>query len=435
MCGLVGLISKSTAGFIHNDVDIFTEMLYADQLRGSHGTGIFFNSALGKKSINTLKAPMKSSEFIAHKKYEDATISIAKNSNFVVGHNRAATRGKLNTECTHPFREKHITLVHNGTLNTQKELHATAEVDSHAICHSMAEIGSAETLKKIDGAFALIWFDSREGTLNLCRNIQRPLNIIETTNFYLICSELELGLWIAKRNNVHVVKNFEVEPRKLYSFKIDGMSKFEVKDVEYKSFTTKSSNDWFGGKYKGKYNDFFDFGDEHKGKETTKTPEIYKIGDKIKFQASHIIFEQNVSYLSCDILVNKDIPQSKRLHVDYEGLKRIRVYAAIEDLRKLMHLKHLEGIVSSTCWTSSGSRYNMRDVRQELNIISNPPALPAAKILDFKGIAPPIHSANEDLCDFCTGKFEDGDVHHHIDGYVLCGVCAADLARTTASVH
>ena len=48
-------------------------MLFADQLRGAHGTGIIYNQ--GNK-IKTLKAPVASSDFVNDKAYDKAESEI-----------------------------------------------------------------------------------------------------------------------------------------------------------------------------------------------------------------------------------------------------------------------------------------------------------------------------------------------------------------------
>lgn len=210
-------------------------MLFADQLRGAHGTGIFYNQ--GNK-IKTLKAPVASSDFVNDKAYDNAEAEIFKHARFVVGHNRAATIGNLTHQNTHPFRCGHITLVHNGTLTSHKEL-ADTESDSMAICQSIAKIGFKETVKKIKGAFALIWYDEKQKTLNFTRNYQRPLYIVETNELFCFVSEPKLAEWILDRNRQHVTKVTNTEAHTLYQFEASDYTKFESsKYVVYEPSTT-----------------------------------------------------------------------------------------------------------------------------------------------------------------------------------------------------
>lgn len=236
MCGLVTIVSKQKNGIFHGDMKIFTEMLFADQLRGGDGTGIFYNKG---KELKVLKAPIGSSDFVNDALYHKATVEIIKSGNFVVGHNRSATKGKLSYANTHPFREKHITLVHNGTLHYHKEL-ADTEVDSHAICISIADRGIKETLKKIYGAYALIWFDNKQKTLNFIRNSQRPLFIVETANLFILISEKKLAEWILDRNKEYIISTKEVPINTLHQFEVGNWKKYETEYIN--SFQSQFPN-------------------------------------------------------------------------------------------------------------------------------------------------------------------------------------------------
>lgn len=202
-------------------------MLFADQLRGADGTGIFYNN---KDRIKHLKAPVASSDFVNSTQYNKAVAEAVQQGNFVVGHNRSATKGQLIPAHTHPFRENHITLVHNGTLIGHEKL-KDVEVDSHAICHSIATCGIEETVKKINGAYALIWYDSKQKTLNFIRNSQRPLWLIETAFFYIFVSEPGLAHWICQRNRQDIKKTTEVPVNTMYTFKHGEWDTFSTKTV------------------------------------------------------------------------------------------------------------------------------------------------------------------------------------------------------------
>ena len=153
-------------------------------------------------------------------------------STFLIGHNRAATKGNKVWKDTHPFREGPITLVHNGTLSSHKDI-ADVDVDSHAICVGIAERGYEETLKTIDGAFALVWYNSDEEKLYLVRNNLRPLFLVETQGYYILCSENALGVWIAERNNTKVLGVIEVEAGQLHVFDKKDMKTFTKEKVDF----------------------------------------------------------------------------------------------------------------------------------------------------------------------------------------------------------
>lgn len=217
MCGLVTVITKNKTGVNNIDVKMFTELLFADTLRGSHGTGVMFDTK--QDGVQVLKAPIPAPRFIESNDYVDLMAFMYKESTFAVGHNRWATKGSHIYQNTHPFKEGAVTLVHNGTLLTHRHF-ANVEVDSHAICHAINNMGADAAIEQLDGAFALIWHDSRNSTLNFVRNKERPLCFIETTYSWIICSEEKLGLWIASRNNQKVVESYELEEGYLNSFNL-----------------------------------------------------------------------------------------------------------------------------------------------------------------------------------------------------------------------
>lgn len=229
MCGLICVVSKQKNGLFGLDTKIFTELLFANQLRGADGTGIFYNKS--NKEIKALKSSSPSSQFITDKLYEKAVKEVMQSGNFIVGHNRAATKGQVNFENTHPFREGHITLVHNGTLSNHKNL-ADTENDSHAIAKSFVTVGAKETIKKINGAFALIWADAKQKTLNIVRNSQRPLWLVSTKNLFVFVSEKELAHWICERNHEQVIKTQEVPVNTLFQFEFGVWDKYETQKVD-----------------------------------------------------------------------------------------------------------------------------------------------------------------------------------------------------------
>jgi hypothetical protein len=199
MCGLVAAISKQVNGFKYADKSVFGQMLYADALRGFDSTGVYGVNRYG--NLRAHKAAQKAGPFIDTKTYQDFADDIFSDFQFVVGHNRAATKGAKTDDNAHPFVEEHICLVHNGTLHTHRHL-ANVEVDSHAITKAIAERGYQEVIPDINGAYALIWYDAKEKKLFITRNIERPLHLVESQDAFYIASEAEMLEWILARNNI-----------------------------------------------------------------------------------------------------------------------------------------------------------------------------------------------------------------------------------------
>jgi hypothetical protein len=144
----------------------------------------------------------------------------------IMAHNRFATKGGVSTDTAHPFTHGDITLCHNGTLDTQYGLpeHTKFAVDSENIAYAFAVDGAKETIPKLQGAFALTWFDEAEDTFNMVRNDERPLclaiNKLRNVTYY--ASERKMLEAILHRNKVTDVDYLEVKPGKLVSWKLDG---------------------------------------------------------------------------------------------------------------------------------------------------------------------------------------------------------------------
>lgn len=122
----------------------------------------------------------------------------------VLGHNRHATKGASgDPEGAHPFQHGNITLVHNGSLTTHYSL--TTEnftVDSEAICKAISVDGIEAVAPKLRGAFALVWIDSDNNTLNFLRNEERCFAMAwnETTNRMWWASEMDMLKWQLNRD-------------------------------------------------------------------------------------------------------------------------------------------------------------------------------------------------------------------------------------------
>lgn len=236
MCGIVlagGSLSSS-------DLEIFNQLLYCDVVRGVHATGVFAKrqgSGVGFVKMATQPYPfMQSSEY---KTLSEGETRYVVPPAFLVGHNRHATRGNSDDpKNAHPFQHNHITLVHNGTLTNQSLLPDSIKfvVDSDNIAHSIAKIGAAETIQKLDGAFTLIWHDASDDSVHIIRNEERPFHLAQIGQAdWFGASEEDMLMWILKRSKTHknrITKHFECEVGKEYIFDVSGPTKkFVLKEV------------------------------------------------------------------------------------------------------------------------------------------------------------------------------------------------------------
>ena len=194
MCGLVAAIAKTRNGLSYRTLDAFETLLRIDSLRGEDSTGVFVVNNYGNVGIG--KDVGDGFSYLKDNDWKELRGHAFNNGWAVVGHNRKATRGSVTAENAHPFWvEDKIVLVHNGShVGPHKHL-ADVEVDSHAIAHVLAEAGPdgiEDGLKRVDAAYALIWYDIHNKRLNIIRNAERPLAWVETPDAFLIASESDM---------------------------------------------------------------------------------------------------------------------------------------------------------------------------------------------------------------------------------------------------
>lgn len=233
MCGIV--LAGGT--LVSTEVDVFTQLLYADVFRGVHATGVFAKRSDG---IKFAKDAVPSHEFISSKEYNNVLTGEGKTTtypSFLVGHNRHATRGNAtDPKNAHPFQHGNITLVHNGTLYEQELLPDSSKfvVDSENICYSINKIGAAATIQKLHGAFTLIWHDASDDTVHIIRNDERPFHLAKAGMDWFGASEEDMLMWILKRHKSigkRKIEHFECEVGVEYVFDVSGaVKKFVLKE-------------------------------------------------------------------------------------------------------------------------------------------------------------------------------------------------------------
>src|SRR5688500_12478979 len=99
MCGIVGIIAKSNAGFYNDQADLLEQMLLCDTLRGPDSTGVFGVTKNGNVSI--LKAAVPGYDFIKTPEFRNFRGNMIQRYTAVIGHNRKATKGSVKPENAH----------------------------------------------------------------------------------------------------------------------------------------------------------------------------------------------------------------------------------------------------------------------------------------------------------------------------------------------
>lgn len=209
-----------------------SQLLLWDMLRGPDSTGLAVVSKYNSQQpAEIFKRPFSAYDFLLMRPVTQL-LQRAGGVGAMIGHNRSATRGSVGQEETHPFQQGHITLVHNGTLVGQsyKQLAtiAPAEVDSAYIAAGMAQHGEKETLENLNGSFALVWHNSKNGTINIARNDGRPFVwIYDNHDTMWFASEWEMLYAVLSRNGRKFTSKFIMPaPMKWYSFPIDATREY-----------------------------------------------------------------------------------------------------------------------------------------------------------------------------------------------------------------
>lgn len=171
MCGIVGMVGS---GIQYADKKMFGDLLRVDTIRGEDSTGIV---CADKDEVVTFKKAINGFDFTDLSTFSKKVLEITSPSLFI-GHNRAATRGGVNTANAHPFQDGSTHLVHNGTLTTWKSILHNAkdtDVDSKAVCYNVEHEGLEQTVPKLQGAFAIVTYDETSKIVQFVRNDKRPL--------------------------------------------------------------------------------------------------------------------------------------------------------------------------------------------------------------------------------------------------------------------
>lgn len=256
MCGLVSVITKLQCGFNREQQDVFSELLHIDMLRGPDSTGVF--AVNGPGDIFLAKEASTPPTFMKNKAYDELLRKNYSTGKALIGHNRKATRGTVNDDNAHPFVvDNNIVLVHNGTMFGDHKKFADVEVDSHAIAHLIHENKGNVTaaLNKLDAAYALIWFNVADNTLNFIRNTQRPLYWAETKDAWLWASEECMLDFVISRHKLKVIDGPSLLPEHLlqtFTLKTGGWSSSSeqltitdsFRQTRYESYGSYESSSW-----------------------------------------------------------------------------------------------------------------------------------------------------------------------------------------------
>lgn len=219
MCGICGVAGHIT----EKEMEAFSDLLLMNGTRGNTATGVFSTRSTkkGKTKAYFAKAADDPFTFMRSRLYK--TIASLNEEfghpHFFVGHTRSPTQGGVSDLNAHPFDHPNVIGVHNGNINGGLDDRNKFSVDSDCLYHNISTKGLSKALEDLhfDSAYALVYYDKLNNSLEFVRNDRRPLFLMETndgsTLFWsseepmLKIVENKLGLKVSKEPYVLPVDN------------------------------------------------------------------------------------------------------------------------------------------------------------------------------------------------------------------------------------
>ncbi|MGL5324012.1 MAG: class II glutamine amidotransferase, partial [Aeromonas sp.] len=199
----------------------FRDLLVMDSLRGPHSTGICVADRMGTGGF--VKKVGNPYELFDTKLFDTAMTGT---KSVLLGHNRWATKGAINSTNAHPFEFGKIIGAHNGTLRQQSLLDdwTKFDVDSENLYYHMERHGVQATVPKLNGAYALTWHDAEDHSVNLLRNDERPLTYCYSKDHKTLywASEGWMLMAALHRNNLDHGEIYALPVNKHYKFLVPG---------------------------------------------------------------------------------------------------------------------------------------------------------------------------------------------------------------------
>lgn len=244
MCGIAGFI-KTTKQSVLLVPEVLRDICYYNQLRGVDSLGLFRVDTMYNNKTDIIKDVGIPHKLLAEKKFWNWVTMVPGSMQYMVMHNRHATKGdKTNPAYAHPFEVKKdnnkgsIIMVHNGTLvHTNKPFddQFKGKTDSQQLASAIASGTPLEDIEReIYGSWALVWHDSEDNTLHFWRNKERTLGFVHSERALWFGSELYSIANALDRRNVKVDDLVRLTEDEHWIWHTDE-NKFEKKKLKLKS--------------------------------------------------------------------------------------------------------------------------------------------------------------------------------------------------------
>lgn len=239
MCGIIGVAGSLK----HKEETAFQKLLIVDSIRGEDSTGAAFVTR--GNEIDVVKTVGDPFQLIETAKF---SAGLRKANKCIIGHNRFATTGKVLRKNAHPFQFDTLVGVHNGTLTNKGKLDKATDfdTDSEALYYNIEKKGLSPTIRDVEGAYALVWYDAESDSINFLRNKERPLffALSQDNKALYWASEAWMIAGVLARENIPINQILQLPEDMHYTFVIPPIDKEFDKAIvrgvkqEKKVFTT-----------------------------------------------------------------------------------------------------------------------------------------------------------------------------------------------------
>lgn len=175
--------------------------MWIDAVRGQDNTGAASVLYEQPDDYNLVKVQGPPNELFDKKSLDKV---IQTGVSFLMGHNRSKTLGTTSAKNAHPFVFDGVIGAHNGTLTWSSKGRmkddTRFETDSEAMYNNINSFGIEETIKKMDGAWALTWYDRHKKQINFLRNKERPL-------YYVLDDSNSTLYWASEAGMLYLILN------------------------------------------------------------------------------------------------------------------------------------------------------------------------------------------------------------------------------------